>query len=90
MNGSLTETAKNILSWRKKHSTQGLFTALAAAIWIPACLIEIWGDISTNIEHLIFVVLLFTFVTSSTIGKYIKARKVSNEILTQIEDINKA
>jgi len=89
MSGSLTETAKNIIAWRKRHSIQNIIAALAAAIWVPACLIEFWDGMLEKPESAIIVALIFGFVFYTTISKYIKSRKTSKEILNQIEALNK-
>lgn len=89
MSGTITETTRSIVSWRRRMSVQTLINSIAMVIWGAVLLSEIWGDISTNITHAAFVAAIVTIVLSTVIISYAKARKASTKILGLIEDFTK-
>lgn len=89
LNTPLTESVKEILGWKKELQTTGLALSAGLVIWIPCLLIEIWGDITTNLDHAIGVFVLLVFVLSSQISHYRKVRHVIDELLGQISELSK-
>lgn len=89
MCGTLVGTAENIMSWRRKKSVEGIVKTIATAIWAPACLIEIWGDVSTNPVHAMLAALIFAFVLYSAIRTHVRGMRSSKEILDQIAEISR-
>lgn len=85
----LTESVKEILNWKKELQTTGLALSAGLIIWIPCLLIEIWGDITTNLDHAVIVFVIVVFVLSSQIGHYRKVRHVIDELLNQIGELTK-
>lgn len=85
----LTESVREILNWKKEIQTTGLALSAGLIIWIPCLLVELWGDITTNIDHAIIVFVIVTFALTSQIGHYRKVRQVIDELLNQIGELAK-
>lgn len=85
----LTESVREILNWKKEIQTTGLALSAGLIIWLPCLLIEIWGDITTNLDHAVIVFVIVVFALTSQIGHYRKVRHVIDDLLAQIGELTK-
>lgn len=89
LNTPLTQSVEAILKWKKQVRTDGLIITLGIAVWLPCCLLEIWGDISQNIDHAVFVFVIIVMSISLSIGHYRKVNTAINELMDQIQELKR-
>lgn len=87
LDGVLIDTAEEVMKWKQLNMKQGVMGAVASVIWCSICLYEIWGDISQNPLHAVFVGLIFVVVFGTTANRWLKVHKVTSELLKQIAEM---
>lgn len=85
----LTEIAHKVAIWRKTNSQDALITAVILFVWCTWFVIGNWADLSADIDRLVFVFLIFTFVIARNIYSYVRVSRTSREILNQIDELKK-
>lgn len=83
----LTESVSSIMTWKKENYRSALATTLGLIVWLPYCLTEIWGDISTNIDHAVVVGLIIILPLVFSYNHYRKVSKITNELLDKIQEL---
>ncbi len=87
MSDSLTETAEQITKWKNLNNSNMLYAAIGLVIWSVFLLFETGSDLMHNLEHAIFVFVLFTFVIGSVVSRWKKVNKATDEMLRMIEEL---
>jgi len=85
----LTESVSAIMTWKKQNQTDRFAAMLGVLVWLPYCLIETWGDISTNMDHAIIVFIIIVFSLTTSFRHYRKVSKITDELLAQAKELKK-
>ncbi len=83
----LTESVSSIMTWKKENSRGALASMMGVIVWLPYCLIETWGDISTNMDHAIIVFIIIVFSLTTSFRHYRKVSKITDELLDKIQEL---
>ncbi len=87
MSDSLTETAEQISKWKNLNNSNMLYAAIGLVIWLVFLFFETKSDLMQNLEHAIFVFILFTFVIGSVVSRWKKVNKATDEMLRMINEL---